>query len=150
MYYKGSQLKEYVRSRRGRYTELCLAVFGKKKDGLDNYYRDGRNIQIDKLTKIMRATGKPITYFVDFEENELPSASRGNVGMGNNNIINSTISTEAAYQIEHLNEVIRLKDQIIAEKERVITSRDVEIAQWKKRYDDLIVLSKNGSAETGT
>ena len=51
-----------------------------------------------------------------------------------------------ALKIDHLNEVIRLKDEIIEEKVNVIASKDElieELQGLKKKYDDLIELVKN-------
>jgi hypothetical protein len=91
----------------------------------------------------MRETGMSIEFFVDFEPGELPSYRRDGVS-GSNNIINSSVNNDLTVKVDHLNEVIRLKDELIADKERIITLKDAEIEQWKKRYDDLIKLSQLG------
>ena len=144
MKYLGSNLKKFVKEHRGMYTQICETMLGGKKKGLDNYYGDGRNIHIDKLTQLMRATGMPIDYFIEFEPGE-----RENKGaVGNNNIINSMVGKDLSIKVDHLNEIIRLKDQIIEEKERNLIMKDQEIELWKKRYDDIIKLSKSDNNRT--
>ena len=78
----------------------------------------------------MRHTGMPLDFFVDFEAGELPEPYRSGVN-GNNNIVNSSINSEQGVTIEHLNEVIKLKNQIITDKERLIASKDIEIEHLK-------------------
>lgn len=134
MRYKGSRLHDDVKGDRGLYTRLSLAVCGKKK-GLDAFYGDDLDIHIRKLTDILRATGKPITYFVDFEEGELPYGSY--IGTGNGNIVNSVVNGDISIRLQHLEEVIALKDETIADKESIIALKDNEVALWKQRYEDL-------------
>lgn len=154
MIYKGSRLKALVQSRGGMYSDLAERMTkykSKRKNSSDREYRlgvlyaDGHNITINTLSALMKETNRPINYFVDFEPNELQSSTEG--VSGNNNIINSMVSNDAAQRIEHLTEVVHLKDQLITEKERVIALKDSEIEQWKKRYDDLIKLAQFGSSD---
>jgi hypothetical protein len=149
MKYKGSKLKEWVQSHRGAYTDICIAMLGGRKKGLDNYYADDKNISIDKLSAVLRATGLSIDYFVEFEEGEFPSP--GNTPtIGNHNVINSMVGRDLTEKVEHLNEVISLKNQIIIEKEKQLAMKDQEIMLWKKRYDDSLKLAKLDSDETRT
>lgn len=129
MKYKGSILKKFVQENRGKYTEICVAMLGGKKKGLDNYYHDGRNLQLNKLTQLLKATGKPIDFFVEFEPGELPA---GGGIVGNNNFVNSIVGNDMSLRLDHLNEVLELKDQLLKEKERVIAMKDAEIANLKK------------------
>lgn len=147
MEYKGSRLKSFVQANRGKYTEICMAMLGGKKKGLDNYYHDGRNIQINKLSQLLKATGKPVDYFVEFEPGEFPS---GGGAVGNNNIVNSIVGNDLSMKLDHLNEIVKLKDQIIQEKERNLAMKDKEIELWKKRYDDAIKLSQFESDNSRT
>lgn len=149
MKYKGSKLKEWVRNHRGAYTDICVAMLGGKKKGLDNYYDDDKNISIDKLSLLLRATGLPIDYFVEFEDGELPNYGE-RPSIGNHNVINSMVGRDLTEKVEHLNEVISLKDQIIVEKERQIALKDQEISLWKKRLDDVLKIAKLSSDESRT
>lgn len=142
MKYKGSRLKEYVRTHRGMYTDLCVAMLGGKKKGLDNYYRDDKNIMLDNLTALLKATGKSVDFFVEFEPGELPTSAAPNFS-GNNNIINSMVGNDLTAKVEHLSEIITLKDKLISEKEKVILLQANEIELWKKRYDDIIKLANS-------
>lgn len=152
MRYIGSRLKEYLNAKRGRYTELAQGMMkyrsprknsGKNEYNLDPFFDDDHNISLKLLNGLMRETGKPIDFFVDFEPGEI-NENRSDRTIGNNNIINSSISNDLTLKVDHLNEVIRLKNELIADKERIITLKDAEIEQWKKRYDDLITLSQLG------
>ena len=149
MKYKGSRFKEWVRSNRGAYTEVCLAMLGGRKKGLDNYYQDDKNISINKLTDLLRATHLPLDYFVEFEDGELMCRNQ-QPSIGNHNVINSMVVPDLTEKVEHLNEVISLKDQLILEKEKQIALKDQEIQLWKKRLDDALKLAKFGSDETQT
>lgn len=146
MRYIGSRLKEYLNAKRGRYTELAQGMMkyrsprknsGKNEYNLDPFFDDGHNISLKLLSGLMRETGKPIDFFVDFEPGELAQTKMDGVN-GNNNIVNSTVTNDLTQKVDHLSEVIRLKDELIADKERIIALKDAEIEQWKKRYDDLI------------
>lgn len=154
MIYKGSRLKALVQSHGGLYSDLAsrMAKYkAKRKNGSDRDYRlgalyaDGHNITINILSALMRETNKPINYFVDFEPNELQIQTEGI--SGSNNIVNSMVSNDATQRIEHLTEVVHLKDQLIVEKERLIAMKDREIESWKKRYDDLIRLAQFGESD---
>lgn len=147
MRYRGSKLKKFVQENRGKYTEICEAMLGGKKKGLDNYYHDDRNIRINKLSQILKATGMPLEYFVEFEPGEM-IGNGGNIG--NNNVINSMIGNDLSMKVDHLNEIIRLKDQVIAEKERNIVMKDQEIELWKKRYDDMVDFSHSNTDKSRT
>lgn len=150
MRYKGSRLHDEVKSDRGFYTRLCLAILGKKK-GLENYYIDDKDIHLSKLSAILKATGKPITYYVDFEEGELPVG--GGIATGNNNIVNSVVNGDLPIRLQHLEEVLSLKDKAIRDKEEIIALKDNEISLWKQRYDDMAKHAvfgdsdKNGTSE---
>lgn len=153
MRYVGSRLKEYLNAKRGRYTELAQGMTkhksprrnsGKNEYNLHPFFEDGHDLTLSKLTALMRETGMSIDFFVDFEPGELPTYRRDGVS-GSNNITNSSVSNDLTIKVDHLNEVIRLKDELIADKERIITLKDAEIEQWKKRFDDLIKLSQFGS-----
>ena len=157
MKYIGSRLKDYLKEHRGAYTELAQAMLKyrkpRKNAGRDEYnlapfFRDGHNITLDLLAGLMRETGFSIEFFVDFEPGELPPYYKKDGVSGSNNIINSSISNDLTLKVDHLNEVIRLKNELIEDKERIITLKDAEIEQWKKRYDDLIRLYQAGSNNT--
>lgn len=141
----GSRLQAYLKKERGSYTTLAQKMQKyrkpRKNGSKDEYnlvplFNDGHNITVGTLTGLMRETGLPIGFFIDFEPGEL-SPYRGEGLKGNNNIINSSISNDLTVTVEHLNEVVRLKNELIADKERIIALKDSEIEQWKKRYDDL-------------
>lgn len=152
MKYIGSRLQALLKSERGGYTDLAVKMLKyrkpRKNASRDEYnlvplFEDGHNVTLSTLTGLMRETGMSIEFFVDFEPGELPSYRRDGVS-GSNNIINSSVNNDLTVKVDHLNEVIRLKDELIADKERIITLKDAEIEQWKKRYDDLIKLSQLG------
>lgn len=148
MRYKGSRLHDDVKSDRGLYTRLSLAVLGKKK-GLENYYFDDKDIHLSKLSAIVRATGKPLTYYVDFDEWELPMG--GVSGIGSNNIVNSVVNGDLSIRVQHLEELLSMKDQAICDKESIIALKDNEISLWKQRYEDLAkYASIGGSDKSGT
>lgn len=153
MKYVGSRLQALLKTERGSYTELAAKMLKYRKPrqngSKDEYnlvplFKDGHNVTLYTLTGLMRETGMSIDFFVDFEPGELPAARRDGIS-GSNNIINSSITNDLTLKVDHLNEVIRLKDELIADKERIITLKDAEIEQWKKRYDDLIRLTQLGS-----
>lgn len=152
MKYNGTRLKDYIQGRRGAYTELARAMTkyskprrngGAEEYNLAPFFRIGHNITLDVLTGFMKETGKTIDFFVDFEPGELPPAQHESV-TGNSNIINSSISNDLTMKVDHLHEIIRLKDDLIADKERIIALKDAEIEQWKKRLDDTIKLAQLG------
>ena len=152
MKYVGSRLQALLKSERGSYTELAAKMLkyrkprknaSKEEDNLVPLFEDGHNVTLNTLTGLMRETGMSIDFFVDFEPGELPPYRRDGVS-GSNNIINSSVNNDLTLKVDHLNEVIRLKDELIADKERIITLKDAEIEQWKKRYDDLIKLAQFG------
>lgn len=140
-------MKRFVQEHRGMYTQICETMLGGKKKGLDNYYQDGRNIRIDSLSKLLKATGMPLEYFVEFAPGELQGTGSR---VGNNNIINSMVGNDLSMKIDHLNEIIKLKDQIIAEKERNLVMKDQDIELWKKRYDDLIKFTQQNQDKNRT
>lgn len=155
MKYVGSRLQALLKSERGSYTELAAKMLKyrkpRKNASKDEYnlvplFEDGHNVTLNTLTGLMRETGMSIDFFVDFEPGELPPYRRDGVS-GSNNIINGSVSNDLAIKVDHLNEVIRLKDELIADKERIITLKDAEIEQWKKRYDDLIKLAQFGESD---
>lgn len=155
MKYIGSRLQALLKSERGGYTELASKMLKyrkpRKNASKDEYnlvplFEDGHNVTLYTLTGLMRETGMAIDFFVDFEPGELPPYRRDGVS-GSNNIINSSVSNDLTIKVDHLNEVIRLKDELLADKERIITLKDAEIEQWKKRYDDLIKLAQFGESD---
>lgn len=142
MKYVGSRLKALLSQERGRYTELAKAMLKyrkpRKNEGRNEYnliplLEDNHNVTLSTLTGLMRETGKSLEFFVDFEPGEL-LASRQEA-IGSHNIINSAVSNDLTATTEHLHEIIRLKDEMLADKERIIAAKDSEIEQWKKRFD---------------
>lgn len=142
MRYVGSRLKALLNQERGRYTELAKAMLkyrkprkneGKKEYNLIPLLEDDHNVTLSTLTGLMRETGKSLEFFVDFEPGELLTMRQE--AIGNNNIINSAVSNDLTATTEHLHEIIRLKDSMLADKERIIAAKDSEIEQWKKRFD---------------
>ena len=141
----GSRLQALLKSERGKYKDLAARMLeyrkprkngGNKEYNLLPLYKDGHNITLHTLTGLIRLTGMPLEFFVDFENGELSSSQSFT---GSNNIINSSISTSnMENEISHLREVISLKDQMLADKERIIEMKSSEIEQWKNRYDNLV------------
>ena len=153
MKYVGSRLQALLKTERGGYKELAAKMLKYRKPrknasvkeyNLVPLFSDGHNVTIHTLTGLMRETGMSIDFFVDFDPGELPASSQNGVS-GSNNIINSSINNDLTLKVDHLNEVIRLKDELISDKERIITLKDAEIEQWKKRYDDLIKLAQSNT-----
>ncbi len=145
MIYNGTRLKQYLREHRGAYTELSHALAKyrrpRKNGGGEDYnlapfFRYGHNITLSILTGLMKETGMPIDFFVDFEPGEVAQQKSDSVN-GNNNIINSTVNNDLTQKIDHLGEIVALKDELIAAKEHIISMKDAELAEWKKRYEDL-------------
>lgn len=152
MKYIGSRLRKLVKEERGGYHDLAVRMLkhraprvngAKDEYNLVPLFRDGHNLTLSTLSAIMLETGMPITYFVDFEPGELPPLYSSGIN-GSNNVINSSISNDLTAKVDHLNEVIRLKDTMIADKDKLLAMKDVEIEQWKKRLDDVIDLVKTG------
>lgn len=152
MKYIGSRLQALLKSERGSYTELALGMLKyrkpRKNAGKDEYnlvplFEDGHNVTLSTLTGLMRETGMSIDFFVDFEPGELPQQKHDGVS-GSNSITNSSVINSLTLKVDHLYEVIRLKDELIAEKERIITMKISETEQWKKRYDELSKLAQFG------
>lgn len=153
MKYKGSRLAALIQASRGEYTDLGERMNKYKKPRknasdknyrVESLYNDGLNLQMNTLTALMKETGKPIDFFVDFEPWELPAS----MGIsGNGNIINSSVSNDMAQRIEHLNEVIHLKNELLTEKDKIVALKDAEIEQWKKRYDDLLSFTQNSNSD---
>ncbi|MBR1932931.1 MAG: hypothetical protein IJ841_04510 [Prevotella sp.] len=114
---------------------------GKDEYNLAPFFDDGHNISLKLLGGLMKETGMPIEFFVDFEPGEITQAKTDGI-TGSNNITNSTITSDLTQRVDHLSEIIQLKDEMLADKERIIASKDAEIEQWKKRYDDLLQLTK--------
>lgn len=148
-------MQNHLKGERGGYTELAAKMLkyrkprknaSKEEYSLTPLLKDGHNITLSTLTALMHETGLSIDFFIDFEPGELPPYRRDGVS-GSNNIINSSVSNDLTTKVDHLNEVIRLKDELIADKERIITLKDAEIEQWKKRYDDLIKLAQFGESD---
>ena len=140
----GSRLQALLKKERGSYTTLAqrMQKYRKpRKNGSKDEYNlvplfdDGHNVTLNTLTGLMRETGLPIDFFVDFEPGELTSCRRD--GIRGSNVINSPVANDLTVTVKHLNEVVRLKNELIADKERIISLKDSEIEQWKKRYDEL-------------
>lgn len=155
MKYVGSRLRKLLKSERGSYTDLASKMLKyrkpRKNASKDEYnlvplFEDGHNVTLSTLTGLMRETGMPIDFFVDFEPGELPQQKPEGVS-GSNNIINSSVNNDLTMKVDHLYEIIRLKDELIADKERIITLKDAEIGQWKKRHDDLIKIAQFGDSD---
>lgn len=146
MKYVGHRLQEFLKSERGGYTKLANKMLKYRKPrknasrdeyNLMPFFEDGHNVTLSTLTALMRETGMAIDFFVDFEPGEIAQTKVDGIN-GNNNIVNSTVTSDLTQKVDHLTEVIQLKDELIADKERIIASKDAEIDQWKKRYDDLL------------
>ncbi len=151
----GSRLQAFLKQERGSYTVLAKKMLkyrkprknsGKEEYNLVPLFEDGHNVTLSTLTGLMKETGMPIDFFVDFERGEYPSLPLSGTA-GNNNIINSSVNNDLTVTVEHLHEVIKLKDELIADKERIITLKDAEIEQWKKRYDGLLLRLKTASSD---
>ena len=141
MRYVGSRLKALLNQERGRYMELAKAMCkyrrprkneSKKEYNLIPLLGDGHNVTLSTLTGLMKETGKSIEFFVDFEPGELLQSHHE---IGNHNIINSAVSNDLTATMEHLHEIIRLKDALLADKERIIAAKDSEIEHWRRRFD---------------
>ena len=151
MKYVGTRLRQYLSQTRGGYKDLASKMLKyrkpRKNASPDKYnlaplFSDGHNITIDTLSALMRETGLPIDFFIDFEAGEMPIKKYDGIN-GNNNVINSSISNDLTLMVDHLNEVIRLKNELINDKERIINLKDAEIDQWKKRHDNRKLLAKS-------
>lgn len=149
----GSRLQALLKLERGGYKKLAAQMSKYRKPranaSKDEYnlvplFEDGHNVTLHTLTGLIHETGKTIDFFVDFEPGELAESRLDGIS-GSNNIINSSITNDLTLKVDHLNEIIRLKDELISDKERIITLKDAEIEQWKKRYDDLIRLTQFGN-----
>ncbi|MCH3994127.1 MAG: hypothetical protein LKE54_03580 [Prevotella sp.] len=136
--YKGSRLHDLCLAQRGLSTQLSLALFGKKK-GIDRYYHDGINITIDMLEKIAMNTGKSVDYFLEYKHTSDGLKESSSVN-GNNNIVNSPMANEAMAKIDHLNEVIKLKDDLIVRDKQLIETKDVVIKSLRDTINDYIKL----------
>ncbi len=141
--YMGSRLRQICRSKQGMSAELSQKMFGKNK-GIQRYYADGVNITIDKLEQIAVLTGHSVEYFLKYEGQ--PNDNQGTATInGNNNIVNSNHANDVYEKIEHLKETINLKNEIIADKEELVKSKDTIIQNLKERNDDLIKLMQSQS-----
>lgn len=139
----GSRLRQICRSKQGMSAELSQKMFGKNK-GIQRYYADGVNITIDKLEQIAVLTGHSVEYFLKYEGQ--PNDNQGTATInGNNNIVNSNHANDVYEKIEHLKETINLKNEIIADKEELVKSKDTIIQNLKERNDDLIKLMQSQS-----
>lgn len=156
MKYMGSRLQKFIRQDRGTYTDLAARMLKYRKPRKNSgnveytmtpFLKDGHNITINSLTALMKETGMSIDFFVDFEPGELPPCRESAGVSGSNNVINSTINNDLTVKVDHLNELVHLKDIMLGDKERIIALKDAEIEQWKKRYDDLIHLTQIGGSD---
>lgn len=160
MKFLGLRLKEWLSRQRGGYTELSrkMSKYRKPRKNSSNeeynlvpLFKDGHNVTIYTLTGLMKETGLPIDFFVEFEPGELPATPLTGGVSGSNNVVNSNISNDLTIKVDHLLEVIKLKDNAISDKERIITMKDSEIENWKKRYDDLIkIMQRDNPDKTRT
>lgn len=149
MKYCGTRLCELTHNARGEYSNLAerMAKYRKaRKNSSENKYRietlykDGHNIKISTLSALMKETGRPIDFFIDFEPWELPASHAPGIS-GSGNILYSSVNDNSD-KVSHLEEIIRLKNDLLADKDTIIALKDAEIEQWKKRYDDLIKLAQ--------
>lgn len=128
MKYTGLRLAHYLSEERGRYARLADAMVkyrGDRKNASDKKYNlapllhDGHNITIKILDGLMKETGKPLDFFIDFEE-------------GSKIIEKEPVSQVQRTEIQHMREVIELKNEILRAKDRIIASMSSEIEQLKK------------------
>ena len=153
MKYRGTRLYKLVQSGRGSYTDLAekMAKYRKvRKNSSDKPYRieslylDDHNITLSTLTALIKETGKPVDFFVDFEPWELsskPSVSQYD------NLTDKYGTDEETERVKHLNEIIHLKDELLKEKERVISMKDTEIEQLKKQVEDLLLIAQGQNSD---
>ena len=119
MRYNPANLRDDLKSGRGNYTDLAARMSkyrkvranpSKKEYNLAPFFKDNHNITIFYLSALMHETGMPITYFIDFEPEELPN------------------ETEL---IASLKEIVRMKDEMLADKDKLITIYENEINNLK-------------------
>ena len=153
MKYRGTRLYKLVQSGRGSYTDLAekMAKYRKVRKNssdkpyrIESLYQDDHNITLSTLTALIKETGKPVDFFVDFEPWEL--SSKASVSL-HDNIANKYATDEETERVNHLNEIIHLKDELLKEKERVISMKDTEIEQLKKRVDDLLLIAQGQNSD---
>lgn len=138
--YIGTKLHDLCKKERGLASRLSRAVLGTDK-GIDRYYKDGMNITIEKLEKIARYTGKPVSYFLDDINDSADDASHPHV-YGNHNIVNSPMANDLAEKVQQLKDVIKLKDEIIASERANSASKDEIIKNLKERLNDQVTIMK--------
>lgn len=128
MKYTGLRLASYLSEERGRYARLSDAMAkyrGDRKNASDKKYNlapllhDGHNITIKILDGLMKETGKPLEFFIDFEDDS-------------EIIEKEPVSQVQRTEIQHMREVIELKNEILRAKDSVIASMSSEIEQLKK------------------
>jgi hypothetical protein len=128
MKYTGLRLASYLSEERGRYARLADAMVkyrGDRKNASDKKYNlapllhDGHNITIKILDGLMKETGKPLDFFIDFEDSS-------------EFIEKEPVSQVQRTEIQHLREVIELKDELQRAKDSTIASMSSEIEQLKK------------------
>lgn len=147
--YVGSRLHDLCKQERGLGAKLSRAIF-KKNKGIERYYRDGMDITVSSLEKIAIATGKSVEYFLDYQHPDGASPSTSQV-YGSNNIVNSPHANEAIEKIEHLNQVIKLQEDIIKADRESMDAKDELIHSLKERINDYIKLMQEmGSDKTRT
>lgn len=144
MRYTGERLRALLTGNSALRAQCYASMGTDKKKGIEYFYGTGINITIKKLSEIMHACQKPIDFFIDFEEGE--RSTDGHVS-GTGNVVNSTIVSNNE-KITHMQEVLKLKEDIINEKERVILMKDAQIELQNKRYDELIALIKSDKIQT--
>lgn len=142
--YKGTRLHDLVKKERGLGAQLSREIFGKNK-GIERYYKDGVNITVTNLEKIAICTGKTVEYFLDYKRPANATTVNPHV-YGDNNIVNSPNANDALEKIEHLNNVIKLQEEIIKGDKDLIASKDVIIQTLKERINDHVKLMKEMSA----
>ena len=115
MRYIGTRLKQLLKGNRGAYADLAkrMGKYRRARKGeaqSDREYNlvplmnDGHNITLSTLTGIMRETGKPISYFVEFEPGEF----------------DGNFTPAEPEENKHLREIIELKNALIEAKDGTI------------------------------
>lgn len=147
MRYIGSRLQKMLNEKSGSYADLEKRMRkyrrARKNGGSGSYnlqpfLKDDHNITVYLLTALMKETGKPIDFFIDFEDEERPRMKSDGIS-GSNNIINSQVtSNDLNVTVHHLQDVLKIKDQLLDEKERNIIQKDAEIANLRKLTDKLL------------
>ncbi|MBR6592378.1 MAG: hypothetical protein IKK81_07165 [Prevotella sp.] len=140
MRYTGERLRSLLNGNSGLRKQVYASLnTGGKKKGIEYFYGNDLNITLKKLSAIMHATKKPIEFFVDFEDGERIMDGRVS---GTGNVVNSTIVNNDD-EVNHMKEILKLKEELLNEKERIIALKDGQIEYQNKRYDELLALIKS-------